>query len=324
VNGLLPLNMIAELIGLRVLIALEVLVPISLYISVVLAFGKLYGDAEFTAMYALRVSPARVMGTVLVLASVLAVGVAGVSLLVRPWAYQKSHELSGRAEAMLDVGTMEAGTFYSGDHGNRVIFFGRRDGPTAPAHDVFVRLRRGQRTEIIRAGRAYPLGRAAADQETKVLLRDVSVYEIGEDSDQGDQVLTAAELVLGVDGRPAGPPAYSPLAASSLHLAASEAPDDIAELQWRLSTPVSTLLLGLLGVPLSRAQPRQSRYAKFGTVILIYSAYYLLCSSARTWVQHGQVAEFPGLWWAPTLLALVLLAAVYAPSLRYRFGHGRA
>jgi lipopolysaccharide export system permease protein len=67
VNGLLPTDTIAELIGLKVLISLEVLIPISLYISVVLSFGKLYRDSEFTAMFALRVTPARVMGAVLAL-----------------------------------------------------------------------------------------------------------------------------------------------------------------------------------------------------------------------------------------------------------------
>ena len=39
----------------------------------------------------------------------------------------------------------------------------------------------------------------------------------------------------------------------------SDNPEDIAELQWRLSTPLSTLLLALLGVLLSRTTPRQGK-----------------------------------------------------------------
>jgi lipopolysaccharide export system permease protein len=79
-----------------------------------------------------------------------------------------------------------------------------------------------------------------------------------------------------------------------------------------------------LGIPLSRAKPRQSKYEKFGTAILIYSGYYLLCTSARTWVQHGVVAEFPGIWWAPTILALFLLITAVGPSLTFKFRRGRA
>ena len=56
VNGLMPADAIAELITLKVIISLEVLIPVSLYIAVVLAFGKLYSDSEFTAMFALGVT----------------------------------------------------------------------------------------------------------------------------------------------------------------------------------------------------------------------------------------------------------------------------
>jgi len=324
VSGLLPMNMIAELIGLRLLIALEVLIPISLYLSVVLAFGKLYGDSEIIAMFALRVGPARLMGAVVGLSACLAVAVAGLSLVARPWAYQRSHELSKRAEVMLDVNAMVPGTFYLGQHGNRVIFFGRRDDREAPAQDVFVRVRHGDNTEIIHAEVAYALPPDGPRDEPKFLLRDARIYEIGRDADAADRTLSADAIVVSVDQRSTEPPTYSPLAASSLQLAASHSLDDVAELQWRLSTPLSTLLLGMLGMPLSRGRPRQGRYKKFGVVLGIYSGYYLLCSAARTWVQHGQVPELPGIWWAPALLGLVLLAAMYAPSLNLRFGRGRA
>src|SRR5215471_535995 len=104
----------------------------------------------------------------------------------------------------------------------------------------------------------------------------------------------------------------------TIALLTSQRADDLAELQWRLSTPISTLLLGLLGVPLSRAKPRQSRYAKIAAAILIYSAYYLLCTSARTWVQHGAIGAFPGIWWAPALLAAFVAVASYSDELAMR------
>src|ERR1700761_2492126 len=114
VNGLMPADTIAALVGLKALISLEVLIPVSLYISVVLAFGRLYSDSEFTAMFALGVTPRRVMGIVAMLAGALALLVTVLSLAGRPWAYQESHALPSRAETLLDVDYMEAGTFYVG------------------------------------------------------------------------------------------------------------------------------------------------------------------------------------------------------------------
>ena len=324
VNGLLPIDTVAEMIGLKALISLEVLIPVSLYISVLLSFSKLYGDSEFTAMFALRVSPARVIGAVLALSGCLALFVAGLSLVTRPWAYEKLHELSKRAEATLDASAMVAGTFYVGQHGNRVIFLSHRDGPASPARDVFVQLWHTDRTEIIHARLAYPLPQTTPNSGSKIHLSDAHIYEIGHDDEQIDRAMTAQEIIVDPNRRDDTPPEYSSVAATSAHLAVSESAADIAELQWRLSTPLSTLLLGLLGIPLSRAKPRQGRYDKFGTAILIYSGYYLLCTSARTWVQHGVVAAFPGIWWAPTILALVLLITAVGPSLAFKFRRGRA
>ncbi len=85
VNGLLPTDTIVQVIGLRTLIALEMLIPISLYLSVVMALGRLYVDSEITALFALGLTPARVMGIVLGLSLCTALVVAGLSLVVRPW-----------------------------------------------------------------------------------------------------------------------------------------------------------------------------------------------------------------------------------------------
>src|SRR5258708_35315634 len=109
------------MIGLKALISLEVLIPVSLYFSVVLSFGKLNGDSAFTAMFALRVSPARVMGAVLTLSGCLALFVAGLSLVSRPWAYEQLHELSKRAAVTLDVTATEARTCYVVQHRNRLL-----------------------------------------------------------------------------------------------------------------------------------------------------------------------------------------------------------
>jgi lipopolysaccharide export system permease protein len=80
----------------------------------------------------------------------------------------------------------------------------------------------------------------------------------------------------------------------------------------------------MLGMPLSRAQPRQHRNTKVGIAILIYVGYYLLYESARTWVQIGALPSFPGLWIAPASLAVVLIVLL-EPQLGLRWrGKGEA
>ncbi|HTJ62764.1 MAG TPA: LPS export ABC transporter permease LptF [Alphaproteobacteria bacterium] len=316
VNGLMPADTIAALVGLKALISLEVLIPVSLYISIVLAFGKLYSDSEFTAMFALGMTPTKVIRIVLTLAGSLALIVAFLSLVVRPWAYQLSHELTARAETMLSVDYMEAGTFYVGDKGNRVIFVEHRSGPKSPAKNIFVRTMHQGHPRIIYAEKANQKALEAGQDSADVLLNNAHVYDFVPQGHPDDSAMTVEEVTVPTGNRSIRAPEYASTAAGTFSLARSSQPQDIAELQWRLSTPISTLLLGLLGVPLSRAKPRQSRYSKIGTAILLYSGYYLLCTSARTWVQHGTVGSFPGIWWVPALLAVLVALASYSDLLK--------
>jgi lipopolysaccharide export system permease protein len=81
----------------------------------------------------------------------------------------------------------------------------------------------------------------------------------------------------------------------------------VAELQWRLSTPLSTVLLSLLAIPLSRTVPRRGKYAKILTATILYAAYYNLCLAAKTWVERGAVPSVPGIWWAHALFAGIVV-----------------
>jgi lipopolysaccharide export system permease protein len=323
-NGLLPAGDIAALTGLKVIIALEVLIPASLYVSVILTFTRLHSDSEIAAMSAVRISPIMLMRAVLMLSACLAVMAGGLSLFVRPWAYQKLHELSGRAATLLDVNELVPGSFYVGRNGTRVIVLAHRNGPGSPARNVFVKLQHSDSTEIISAQLAYALPQAKPGDDLKVYLRDAYIYQLDHTSGAADDVVQAKGIVLDPNSGTVDPPGYSSVAASSTTIARSGSSEDIAEFQWRLSTPLSTLLLGMLGVPLIQAKPREGRYRRMVPAMLIYFVYYLLSTSARTWVQHGEIASFPGIWWVSALLGLLVLAMATYPDLDFPFGRRRA
>jgi lipopolysaccharide export system permease protein len=226
---------------------------------------------------------------------------------------------------------MEAGAFYVGSDGNRTIFIERRTGPAAPASGVFVELRLregGTRIIYARSGEQMPpsgwgLSHTGDVDRLKMHLTDAHVYDIGQNGSGSDVVLNVNNLVVELANSQVEPPEYSAVAASTARLTFSASAADTAEFQWRLSTSWSTLLLGMLGVPLSRARPRQHKNAKVGIAILIYAGYYLFYESARTWVQNGVIPPFPGIWIAPALLALILIFALLQPQLALRLGRGR-
>ena len=110
---------------------------------------------------------------------------------------------------------------------------------------------------------------------------------------------------------------YRVKSASTASLAGSDNSEEIAEFQWRLSTPVATVLLAMLGVPLSRSSPRRGKYAKITTAVVIFAVYYNLSALAKKWVEKGILDTLPGIWWIQLLLAGLLLVLLWQPPLLF-------
>src|SRR5258708_1294592 len=206
--------MIVQVIGLRTLIALEMLIPIARYLSVVLALGRMDVDSEMTALFALGLTPARLMGIVFGLSLCAAVVVAGLSLIARPWAYSRSHELASVAEASLNTNNMQAGTFYGGGKGARTIYIERREGPGAPAGGVFVQLRlRGGGTRIIYARSIEQTPHVGEGSQMR--LSGAHVYAIDLNGCRSDFVLHPHDAIRQLPTPSLRPPDRSTIASST-------------------------------------------------------------------------------------------------------------
>ena len=88
VAGRVAGDTILQLVGLRTLIACEVLLPTALYLAVVWGFVRLDRDAELAVLRASGVSLAQLFVPVLWLALIGVVLVAALTLQLRPWAYR--------------------------------------------------------------------------------------------------------------------------------------------------------------------------------------------------------------------------------------------
>ncbi len=314
VTGLLPASTTVVLILLKALIALEVLLPITLFLSVMLALSRLYSDSEMTALGACGVSPVRVLGVVLGFSLVIASLVAILSLVVRPWAYEHSYWIRAQADIQIDLKGLEPGTFYEKQGGDVVIFVEGYDAEHDEMTGVFFQRLKGDQLRVIYAKRGYVQQDSVTGREVPVLLNGQE-YQLTWDGSL-DRVATFKKLVIQLEQKEKIP-GYKRKAAPTWQLAQSSRPKDIAEWQWRLSTPLSTVLLGLLAVPLSRTVPRQGKYAKIFWGILIYAVYYNLQEIAKIWVKQGIMPAIPGIWWVDVLLAGVLLALLWKPFLKY-------
>jgi len=308
-EGQMGMSAAFALIGLNTLIVLEVLLPSALFFSVLAAMGRMYRDGETLALYATGVSPARMLESVAKLSLVIALITGLVSTAGRPWAYRESYRIESEPAARFDLRKMASGRFVTLENVNFTTFIADGLDLKRGLHKgVFLqRNHQGERgrTEIIVAEAAAPIELKPGQAVSGEFFN--GYYYMLDNRKQQDVTLRFKELAINV---PAGEAQanYRRKAVSTADLAVSRQPKDVAEFQWRISTPVATLLLALTAVPLARSKPRESRFWIFIAAIALYVVVFSMASVARTLIEQGTIGSIPGLWGVYLALGLVLLA----------------
>jgi lipopolysaccharide export system permease protein len=304
-NGLMTGKTVLALVLLKVLIALEVLVPITLFMSIVTVLGRLHAESEIIAMQACGLGERTIIWSVLQITLLVAVLVAGLSLYARPWAYERSYWLKAEAKANFDFSRLRPGRFHEIGQSQYVVFLEGLDEEQNRAEGVFIQQNSDSVRKVTFANQAWQ-EIVAETGEKNIVLRDGYHYEII--SDKSATMYSRFQLFrLPLVPRQIDSIGYRRRAASTSSLAASSAAEDRAEFQWRLSTGISTILLGLLGIPLGRTAPRRGKSAKVFAAVLIFAIFYNLTSVAKTWLEQGLAGAFPGVWWPHMLLAALLV-----------------
>ena len=309
--GLLVAGEVFRLSGLRALISLDVLLPLSFYFAVMLGMGRLYSDSEIYAMRSSGISERRLMRPVIRFAVVLAVLIALLSLAVRPWAYAQSFAIRAAAVAGSEVERIKAERFYRFEDSGRTVFIEDISPDGRSIHGAFIHQRDGTDLQVITSVNGH-LEYLARPGFHRLTLFDAQVYKRVVDAP--DVFAELGEFSIWVPVAEAEVVGYKTKASPSLELFESNDPVDRAEWQWRLSTPVSTLLLALLAIPLSRGRPRQGPYARILIALVIYAVYFNVLDVSRTWVEQGTART---IWWVPGLLFLVV-AIYYLPWRKWR------
>lgn len=289
---------VAQMVGFKTLIALDVLLPLALYLAVIIGLAGLHQNREIIALRSLGIAPLRTVTGILVVALAVAVVVGAVSLLVRPWAYSQVHGLESRLEANLGIDDLVADRFRIQDDG-RVIYVQQGKGGNPGFKGLFAYERDDGHSKITLARRIQQ------PRERTLLLTDARSYWL-ERRGQDDWIQGVKELTLHLR-EPQAAADSGRKAMSTAELLRSQDPVEIAERQWRISRPLVTVLIALAAIPLSATAPRRGPYARIFGALVLFAIYFSLGDMARSWVEQARVPPLPGIWWLHGLLAIALV-----------------
>ena len=304
-KGKLPKYAAFDVIGLSAVNYLTLLVPIGLFLAVMLALGRLYRDSEMPAMTACRVGPMGIYRPLLWLLGPLVAGVGWLAIDAGPRALTAVDMIGAEARREADLASIEPGKFtvFGPD---RAVVYGHSVTPDGFMEKVFMqRMVDDGVVEVV----ISELGEMVESDDPNIrllVLHDGRRYE-GIPGTSQFRVVEFAEHGVPYRLPTLRTPTPKPRAMTFGALLKSDAPEHIAELQWRIGVPLSTLILAFLAVPLSKAQPRSGRYGRLAIGLLVFIIYLNLLGAAKAWIEQSTISPALGLWWVHAAMVLFTL-----------------
>lgn len=303
---------------------LELILPLSLFAGILLAFGRMYVDNEMTVLRASGVGNLHLVRMCLVPALMMFAVVASFSTALSPWGAAQQKHLFEQQRARPEIDMLSPGRFYKRNANGieRVTYAENLVEHRTRLENVFLAefpaARSGAASGMQPSVVTAATGHRIQDEHGTQYLELTDGFRYEGQPGRADYHMVAFETYrLRIAENPIRP-IEEIRSLSTADLLDREEPEAVAERQWRLSVPFMCLVAVLLAVPLSRVEPRQGRFLKLLPGIMVFLVYLVMLIGVRQSVQKGDLSPLLGPWWVHLLFTAIGVALVFGDELRVR------
>lgn len=283
--GRVAADAVLALVGFHVLAALHVLLTLTLFIAVLMALNRSYRDNEMAVWFSSGVSITAWVWPVLSFALPLALVTALLTLFLSPWALSRSLEYVQQLESRDETALVAAGMFKESSEGSRTFYVEEFSPLTGTVKNVFAHfLQHGRPGALVAATGRQEL---AENGDRFLVLEHGRRYE-GRPGQLDFRIAEFERYAMRIQTREARRDDTPTKAMATPELARSTANDQRAELAWRISFPVTGIMLALLAIPLSFVNPRAGRSINLVMALLVFFIYSNMLSVVRAWGAQGK------------------------------------
>ena len=270
-EGDFPVTILGSLMVFHLPGFMELILPLSFFLGILLAYGQLYMNSEITVMVACGMSPTRLLRVTLLPATVVAVLVGLCSLWLTPAGALQTEATLEEQRSRLDVSVLAPGRFQDFG-GGRTAYITDFNSDGTEMQEVLVHeqpMAGAEKTHsyITRAGSGYQ--ETNVDTGSRFLILENGGRFEGAAGQLNYNVIDFEAYGLKIEGGEAGTKQREE-GASTWSLMQSDRLEDRALLHWRFSLPLIVPIVTLLAVRLSRVNPRQGRFFHLLPAMLVY------------------------------------------------------
>ena len=303
--GNLPAEVIFNLLWLNSFGALSILLPIGTFLAVLLSLSRMSSDNELTVIAACGIDGNRILRNVVVFSGTMAIITGVLALLIVPDVLSGRYEIEQKAKIAANTTGLVAGSFKESQNGDWTFYSQQLSEDKTHMENIFIEIHRDEKPLIFRAER----GRFDIESETGdkyLVLEDGYRYE-GNAGDLDFRIAEYATHSMLIERGESVQVREKHKSLPTAVLWERGEPQDLAEIQWRVSSAVMTIILSVIAITLAHTGPRQGRYAGFFPAVLVYVIYSNLLGVTRAWVEKGDLAPWIGAIWVHLLMIGIML-----------------
>lgn len=301
-----------------------VLIPLSLLMGILLAFGRLYRDSEMAAIMSAGIGPVQWYRPLMLIAVPTTLVLLVLLLYVKPLITYQRALLAAEIQSQAEVDTLLIGQFNRASKGGGVLFLESDAEKKKLIKNVFFQQHRDDTGHVdLAAGTSNWYN----DKGQRYMMMHGGTHYVGNAGEAGFKIIKYKDYGIHIDKKRVAAK-LSEKSKTVSELWASDRPVDQAELQWRLTLPLATIIVAFMALPLSHTDPRSGRYAKLALALIIYLLYSNLLGIGKTWIMQEKVPVWVGTWWVHIIAIIItfylLKRSGYLIGLSFRRGgqHG--
>ena len=308
----IPLSELMPIVGFNMLRDLPIILSLSFFLSIIISISQLYRNSEAVVMNSFGIGDRNFMNLIKPLAIVIFLFIFSLSMYAVPWAKNQKSLTEDVTVNASDFSFITEGKFESFKNGE-IVFYASDSSSISNSgeqnmEEIFIYVSNKDSPIVVLASEATKYT-DSKNESIYLRLKDGMRYE-GLPGDENVNILNFdkydLEIVSGEVQKSLSN--FSEIEEkTSIDLFLEGGLLANAEIQWRLSQPISILILSIIGVLLGKTSPRTGKGVNLLFGVIIFMLYNNGLLVAKNSIESGQLNPLIGLWSIHILMILCMI-----------------
>jgi lipopolysaccharide export system permease protein len=294
-KGIIPNDAIDTILVFNLLKHLPLLLSLTLFLTILITLTRWYKDSEMVIWFSSGLGLSNLIKPIIIFSLPIIILITALSLYISPWAVHKAEQFKKGLKSRDELATITPGIFKESKSDNRIFYVEGFSELGDIVKNIFVQSVQNGKIGVVVANKGKRITNKRG--EDYIIMEEGRRYE-GQSNSQEFSTTNFQEYGILIEKEAPKIISVGEVyeAKSTLELLVSDSSRYKAELYWRVSVPISALLLVLLAIPLSVINPRSGRSVNIIMALLLFVIYNNLLGVFHSVVSIGNTKIWYGLW----------------------------